>query len=118
MALWKVLRGVHIDKKATLVEARDPKELTGVEREPDDGIFYAGDVIETPVDLARLNTLGTDAKFAKVHESEPKDELAGMTVKDLRDLGEQEGIDLPSNLSKPQIIEAIRGALKYRAAVA
>ncbi len=118
MALWKVLRGVHNDKNATLVEAMDPEELTGVERKPDDGIFYAGDTIETDVDLSRLNTSGSDTKFAKLGESEPRDELAGMTVKDLRELAEQEQVELPSNLAKPQIIEAIRGALKYRAAVA
>lgn len=117
MATWKILRGVHNDGNAKLVKAADPDELTGVEREPNDHIFYAGDIIETDVDLSRHNAPG-HIRFEKLTESEPQDELVGMTVKELRDLAEQEKVELPSNLSKPQIIEAIRGALKYRAAVA
>lgn len=115
MAIWKVLRGVHCDKKAKPVKLVD---VPGIERKPGDSIFYAGDTIETEVDLARLNTPGVVAKFAKLTEPEPQDELAGMTVKELRDLAEQEQVELPSNLTKPQLIKAIRGALEYRAAVA
>lgn len=114
MAIWEVLSGVHNDGKAKPVELVD---VPGMERKPGDGVFYAGDKIDTEVDLAVHNTPGS-VRFKKHKESEPQDELAGMTVKELRDLADQEQIVLPSNISKPQIIEAIRGALKYRAAVA
>lgn len=116
MARWKILRGVHGDKNAKPVELVDKP---GVERMEGDGIFYAGDVIETDVDLSKCNT-SPQTKFTKLDDPPdpgPYAELDEMSVKQLQDLAKQEDIDLPTTLKKAQMVLAIRGALTYNNAV-
>lgn len=131
MAKWKILRGVHSDKNARLVsmgELNSPDGKPAVERLPidhsawqdseADKTFYPGDVIETDVDLSQLNT-PTDTRFQRIgkEEEEPEDEFAGMTVSELEEFAKAEEIEVPAKLKKAQLIEAIRGTLKYRTAV-
>lgn len=114
MARWQILRGVHCDKNAKPVSLADKP---GVERV--EGVFYAGDVIETDVDLSKCNT-SPQTKFTKLDDPPdpgPYAELDGMSVKQLQDLAKQEGIDLPTTLKKAQMVLAIRGALTYNNAV-
>ena len=129
MAKWKILRGVHADKEAELVsmgELNGPDGKPAVERLPMDHLdwqdpekektFYPGDVIETEKDLSRFNT-PNDVRFEKLSEAGPEDELATMTVAELEELAKEEEIEVPAKLKKAQLVEAIRGALKYRTAI-
>ncbi|KKN04016.1 hypothetical protein LCGC14_1101790 [marine sediment metagenome] len=53
MSTWKVCRGIVNDKTFKPIAL---VEIQGVERQEGDGIFYAGDVVETDKDLSRHNT--------------------------------------------------------------
>ena len=111
MARWRILRSILQDKNAKAVSL---VEIPGVERREGDGIFYAGDIIETEADLSKHNNQA-EKKFEKLEGYEPitpkaeNDGLEGMTVAELRGLAEREEIDLGDAITKKaEIIEAIR----------
>lgn len=51
-------------------------------------------------------------KAPKPDESEDEDDLEGMTVQQLRDTAEEDGVELKSDMRKDEIIKAIRDARK------
>ena len=113
MAIWKLLRGVHVDKKARLVEARK-EPMIGVERKEGDGTFYPGEVFETKSDLSGHNN-SPERKFQKLDDYEPitpeatNDGLESMTIAGLRAMAEDNEIDLgEAVVKKAEIIEVLR----------
>lgn len=122
MAVWKVLRGIHVDDEARLVKARvildesgKVKELREVERAKN--TFYSGDIFESEVDLSRLNTgnarkfellPGYDTSSLPKREQEADDGLEKMTIPALKKMAEAEEIDLGDAQNKTEIINVIR----------
>ncbi len=115
MARWKVLQGVHQDKNAKLVKARPIKmvgpdgsvDILGVEREPDDGVFYGGDIIETDVDLSYVGGSRTDPKFERIGDSGSG--LDSMTIAQLREFAAEEEIDLGDAAKRDEILRLCQG---------
>jgi hypothetical protein len=67
MARWRLNKGLHVDKRATLVAEGELPE--GVERKA--GTFYPGDVFDLNVDLTKLNVPGARPRFTRMPDAEP-----------------------------------------------
>ena len=91
---YRLLRGQHISGERDA----DGKKI----------VYKAGDVFESPIDLvARFNDPRmAEQKFERVFTEDP---LEVMTVAQLRELAEEEEIELPNNAKKQDILNVIRG---------
>ncbi len=105
MSRWKVLQGVHQDKNTKLIQPSTDK--LGVERKPNDGVFYRGDVIETNADLSQVGGCRGNPKFERVEDSE--DALDSMTIQQLREFAAEEEIDLGDASKKDEILRLCKG---------
>ena len=106
MAMWRILWGVHSDSKHFKL-VRASSEIEGVERKPNDGVFYKGDIIETDLDLSRFNR-GIRPRFKRLESL--GDDLDGMTRTALEGLAASEDVELPVGARKADIVRAIRAA--------
>lgn len=71
-------------------------------------VYEKGDIIESDLDLDKKFV----NKFQRIYGDEPTDGLDDMTKDQLLKVAEEEEIEIPNNMSKPRIIEAIRLANK------
>lgn len=117
MAKYRVLRGRHAH---------------GKDKNGSQIVYGPGDIVETDVDLTKLNAVGPklSRKFEKVADGvsptkkaegsptvragAPDDNLDSMTVSELRQFAEEEEIDLssvPQNARKEVLVQRIRSRL-------
>lgn len=117
---FKLLRGYHRDWSHKI--DRDTRQRTTTKR-----MFKPGEVVESEKDLAKLFNRPGSVKFerlpdppqAQISQSQetvavqrkPDVDLEAMTVRDLRELAEQEEIDLSGATTKEQIVKALRQAM-------
>lgn len=115
MALWKILRGLVVDKNLKLV--RPSSQIAEGGRV--DGFFYPGDVVRTDKDLSVHNPKGGLLKYEKLPD-EPSDEdpvddkdseLGSMKLAELRNRAEELELNQTSLGTKADYIEAIQTAM-------
>ncbi len=140
MAIWRILRGVHADNSARLVQAVKPKEKPGAFLRNTDGslatvddkkdgepiysrirnsgeniMFYPGDIVETDKNLNSLQ-VGNAKRYellphydtSQTDKDNSVTNLDSLTIPQLREMAENEEIDLGDASKKSEIIEMIR----------
>lgn len=107
--IFRIVRSILQDRNAKPLELADVKKR-GIHRVK--GVYYAGDIIETDVDLNRFNN--GSVKFTQLRNYIKKDSspnsavFSGMTIAELRAYAEGEEIDIdPTFTKKAEIINAI-----------
>ncbi len=109
--LFEVTHGVHHDSNAVGVTLCDVK---GVDRTKSPHTFYPGDVIESKNDLTVHNVKGRGGDRFKAVDAAalpPDDNIAAMSVAELKEYAAAEEIDIGDATKKADIAAVIRRSL-------